>query len=136
MPPITLFTPLKPVLNPSSNVLRASKFKPPVPYELKGGSEWFNSGKTMITVHRDDLHNNEVRLIFNKTKPRSVGKIGEIAMRYDESKGRYYTIKPNELNPNEMQYFFAKPKGDETPSGQVEIQTNLNKYAKDDDCPF
>ena len=50
----------------------------PSPYDLKGGSEWFNSGKCMITVHRDDLSHNQAIINFNKIKPRSVGNIGQL----------------------------------------------------------
>ena len=62
----------------------------PKPYDLKGGSEWFNSGKCMLTVHRDDITNNVVRVIINKVKPRAIGKPGEVELFFDMKKFVYY----------------------------------------------
>jgi len=62
----------------------------PSPYDLKGGSEWFNSGKCMITVHREDLGYNQATINFNKIKPRSAGKIGQLIMWFDVEKFLYY----------------------------------------------
>lgn len=78
----------------------------PNPYDLKGGSEWFNSGKCMITVHREDLSFNQVSINFNKIKPRSVGQIGTIELWFDKEKFVYYELECPE--PNIYNKIYAK----------------------------
>jgi len=80
--------------------------KAPSPYDLKGGSEWFNSGKCMITVHRESKDDNLAEIHFNKIKPRSIGKIGKIELRFDLNKFVYY------IDDNEER-IYAAPKGKE-----------------------
>lgn len=72
------------------------KRKPPTPYDLKGGSEWYNSGKCMITVHRTSGHDNEVSIMITKAKPKSVAKVGNVTMYYDRAISKFYWI--NESN--------------------------------------
>ena len=63
----------------------------PTAYHIKGGTEWFNNGKNIITVHRPDLGaSNIVQLLFQKIKPRSIGKEGMTEMYFDPYKFRYY----------------------------------------------
>lgn len=64
--------------------------KPPKPDELKGGPEWWNNGKTMITVHRPDGKFNEVDIIVTKAKPKSVAKQGKVTMYFDAKLNRFY----------------------------------------------
>lgn len=66
-------------------------YKPPHPYDLKGGTTWFDSGKFMATVHRVDGTHNEVRLIVNKAKPETVASVGECTFFYDRKISRFYT---------------------------------------------
>lgn len=82
---------------------------PPTPYDLKGGSEWFNSGKSMITVHRPDITHNLAEIHFNKIKPRSVGKIGKIDLHFDINSLTYYDI--DVIAPNDHNKLYAAPKG-------------------------
>lgn len=64
---------------------------PPTFYHLKGGTEWPNNGKTMVTIHRpDDGAPNVVQLIFTKIKPRSIGNRGMTELYFDTYKFRYY----------------------------------------------
>lgn len=79
----------------------------PTPYDLKGGSEWVNSGKCMITVHRDDLESNEAIIKFNKIKPRSAGSIGEIQLYFDVTRFSYYDQMYH--TPNSVTKEFAQP---------------------------
>jgi hypothetical protein len=65
-------------------------YKPPHPYDLKGGTTWFDSGKCMITVHRVDGTYNEVRVIINKAKPETVASVGEVTFFYDKTISRFY----------------------------------------------
>ncbi len=64
--------------------------KPPTPYDLKGGSEWYNSGKCMITVHRQSGHPNAVDIMVTKAKPKSVASIGKVEMFFDRTLARFY----------------------------------------------
>lgn len=64
--------------------------KPPTPYDLKGGSEWYNNGKCMITVHRQSGHPNAVDIMITKAKPKSVANVGTIGMFFDRQVARFY----------------------------------------------
>jgi hypothetical protein len=82
----------------------------PTPYDLKGGSEWFNSGKSMITIHRPDVTHNLVEIYFNKIKPRSIGKIGKCELHFDINTLTYYDI--DVVAPNQHNKLYAAPKGE------------------------
>jgi hypothetical protein len=69
--------------------------KAPTPYDLKGGSEWYNNGKCMITVHRISGSANEVEVIVTKAKPKSVAKVGKVTMYFNLSKNKFYYIDEN-----------------------------------------
>lgn len=83
-----LHTIIHPKLTEKVNGVRAV----PTPYDLKGGSEWFNSGKSMVTIHRPDVMHNLVEVHFNKIKPRSIGKIGKCELHFDLNTLTYYDI--------------------------------------------
>lgn len=86
------------IIHPKLTEKENGKRKAPVPYDLKGGSEWFNSGKSMITIHRPDLDGNMAQINFNKIKPRAIGKIGSIELNFDLDKFVYY--EQNNPSPN------------------------------------
>jgi hypothetical protein len=96
------------IIHPKLTEKENGKRKPPVPYDLKGGSEWFNSGKCMITIDRPDFETNEVDIYFNKIKPRSIGNIGQITMRYDVEAGRYY--ESNDIHGIEHRHYAGEQK--------------------------
>jgi hypothetical protein len=64
--------------------------KPPKPDDLKGGSEWWNNGKCMITIHRPENSKNGVDFIVTKAKPKSVAKQGKVQMFFDFKLNKYY----------------------------------------------
>ena len=103
----------------------------PNPYDLKGGSEWFNSGKSMITVHREDVLDNEVDIIFHKAKPRSVGFLGSVKMRFDVDRLVYYAEEENGGR------LYAAPKGKEqietNTGGGLALSPEMSNF---DDAPF
>jgi hypothetical protein len=78
------------IIHPKLTEKENGKRNAPNPYDLKGGSEWYNSGKCMITVHRENPEYNEADIIFNKIKPRSNGEPGMIKMKFDKSSLCYY----------------------------------------------
>ena len=78
------------IIHPKLTEKENGKRPAPGPYDLKGGSEWFNSGKCMITVHREDILSNEAIIYFNKIKPRSIGEVGSIKLYFDKERLTYY----------------------------------------------
>ena len=78
------------IIHPKLTEKENGKRVAPTPFDLKGGSEWFNSGKCMITVHRENPEYNEADIIFSKIKPRSNGQIGSIKMKFDKATLCYY----------------------------------------------
>jgi len=78
------------IIHPKLTEKENGKRSAPVPYDLKGGSEWFNSGKCMVTVHREDPTYYKAELYFNKIKPRSNGKIGKHEIFFDKEKLVYF----------------------------------------------
>jgi len=114
------------------------KRKPPHPYDLKGGTTWFDSGKCMITIHRTDGSFNEVVAHIYKAKPETVAKQGECTFFYDFKLSRYYTtgadgdVYANEKYIPEKALLLAK----EQESFQFENNDNGNEEEDDDDMPF
>jgi hypothetical protein len=78
------------IIHPKLTEKEGGKRNAPTPYDLKGGSEWFNSGKCMVTVHRESKDGNEAQLIFGKIKPRSIGKEGVCNLFLDLNSFTYY----------------------------------------------
>ena len=78
------------IIHPKLTEKENGKRPAPTPYDLKGGSEWFNSGKCMITVHRSDIMSNIAEVFFNKIKPRSIGSVGKIELYFDKDRLTYY----------------------------------------------
>jgi hypothetical protein len=69
----------------------AGNRKPPGPYDLKGGTEWFNNGRNMVTAHRPTgANDNMVEIYWNKIKPRSIGDVGKDEIYFDLKKFRYF----------------------------------------------
>jgi hypothetical protein len=131
-----LHTIIHPKLTEKVNGVR----NPPTPYDLKGGSEWFNSGKSMITVHRPDTMHNQCEIYFNKIKPRSVGSIGKCDLHFDVNSLTYYVI--DVVAPNEHNKLYASPKGQVKNTKLISepvqnfyqpLQPNINF---NDDLPF
>lgn len=111
---------------------------PPSPYDLKGGSEWFNSGKSMITVHRPDIMDNKAEIHFNKIKPRSIGRVGKAELFFDLEKLVYYDI--DVVGASGMNKLYASRKG-EVNCGAIDSSVdNFYKPLKPsidfDDMPF
>ena len=90
------------IIHPKLTEKENGKRNPPSPYDLKGGSEWFNSGKCMITVHRPDVMNNVAEIYVNKVKPRACGKLGMTTLMFDTNTLTYYNL--DETNPNNKIY--------------------------------
>jgi hypothetical protein len=57
---------------------------------------WNNSGKVIISVHRESKEANHADVKILKVKPRIVGKWGFFAINFDVGLSRYYDIS-NEM---------------------------------------
>lgn len=99
-----LHTVIHPKLTEKENGVRKS----PTPYDIKGGSEWINSGKCMVTVHRESTDTNVAEISVHKIKPRSAGNVGVTSLMFDVGKLVYYSMIQT-LNGVEKEY--AKPAG-------------------------
>ena len=83
--------------------------KAPTPYDLKGGSEWFNSGKCMITVHRESSETTVADISVHKVKPRSCGNVGFTSLQFDVEKLVYFTTEQT-VNGNVKRYATERDK--------------------------
>lgn len=100
--------------------------KPPKPDDLKGGSEWWNNGKCMITIHRHDNSYNGVDFIVTKAKPKSVAKQGTTELFFDAKLNKFYwDYNGDKTFANEK---YIKPIG-------LQVFDNDEK-SEDDDIPF
>ena len=115
------------IIHPKLTEKENGKRNAPVPYDLKGGSEWFNSGKCMITVHRQDPTFNLAEIHFNKIKPRSNGNIGMIEIWFDKERLSYF--EQTSPQPNVFVKEFA--------CKQQEIKKNITMIERKlNDLPF
>jgi hypothetical protein len=103
------------------------KRRPPTPYDLKGGSEWYNNGKCMITVHRPDNSMNSVSIMITKAKPKSVAKLGSVDMYFNMSIAKFYWDYNGEKIYANEKYF--KPTG-------LQIHDEIIDNDDSDDIPF
>lgn len=115
-----LHTVIHPKLIAKENGVRPA----PTPYDLKGGSEWFNNGKNLITIHRESMETTEVQFIVHKAKPRSSGKVGGCLLNFDITTLTYYQL---EQTSNGLERLYACPKDKQKPKEQPKpIQPNLD----------
>lgn len=96
--------------------------RPPTPYDMKGGTEWYNNAKNSITVHRPDGEDTMAEIFFNKIKPRSVGEVGYTTLNFDFTKFRYY-------NDDQGGKRFADPK-------EYRLAEPDNTILEDEEIPF
>lgn len=143
---IHIHTIIHPKLTEKENGVR----KAPTPYDLKGGSEWFNSGKCMVTVHRDSVDTITADITVHKVKPRSCGNVGTVSYNFDIEKFVYYDLEnttagikkiyaskkdepKKEVVKSAMQpnLDFEKPKPKVEPNKFIEPKTIKNDWAQD-----
>lgn len=117
------------VIHPRSGTEKDAngKRKAPKPDELKGGPEWWNSGKVMLSVHRVDGSKNEVDIIVTKAKPKSVAKQGKFSLFLDVVTSRYYFEDMGEKKYAEEKYI--KPIG-------INLRDKIEQIDEGDDFPF
>lgn len=69
------------------------KIRPPQPDDMEGGAQWNNSGKCIISVHRDGIGTKVADISVLKVKPRVIGKRGFFCLNFDPARSRYYEIE-------------------------------------------
>lgn len=60
--------------------------------DMEGGAQWNNSGKTIISVHRQTFDTKVADIQMLKVKPKVIGKRGFFCLNFDVSKSRYFDI--------------------------------------------
>jgi twinkle protein len=103
--------------------------KPPTPYDLKGGGTWYDSGKCMITVHRQSGHPNAVDVMITKAKPKSVASVGKVELYFDRNLAKFYWMYQGEKVYAKKEKF--KPIGTQV---YEEVSESLDE--EDSDIPF
>lgn len=68
------------------------RLKAPDVFNLMGGSEWNNNGKSIISIHKEIKEGDDYDIYIRKTKPRAVGKTGFTTLKYDMIKRKFYSI--------------------------------------------
>lgn len=78
--------------NPTTNdYTKEGILKAPGVFNLMGGSEWNNNGKNIIVIHKEEKESDIYDVYIRKTKPREVGKTGQIMLKFDIPSQRFYT---------------------------------------------
>lgn len=60
--------------------------------DMEGGAQWNNSGKTIISVHRETFDTKVADIQMLKVKPKVIGKRGFFALNFDPAVSRYFDI--------------------------------------------
>lgn len=97
----------------------------PKPQEMSGGRGWFRLGYTIIAVYRPDheiipCEENESWIIFDKVKPKRLGKMGIVSWFWDWKTNRFY-----EKHDHQNIYGATKNVIDALPRIEIEEDTNL-----------
>lgn len=64
--------------------------------DMEGGAQWNNSGKTIISVHRQTFDTKVADVQMLKVKPKVIGKRGFFCINFDPAVNRYYDIDPTD----------------------------------------
>ncbi len=60
------------------------------PYDIKGGSEWFDMADFVLSAWRDKAREDGNKIIVQKAKFRHLGTIGQATLGFDMATGNYY----------------------------------------------
>lgn len=85
----TVIHPKNPMVSPKDR-----KVYPPSTFDMEGGAQWANSGKCIITVHREDFDSTTTDIYFRKIKPESVGRNTNtpVSLEFDIITSRYFYL--------------------------------------------
>jgi len=128
------------VIHPKSpQRLKDGKYPVPTEHDLKGGSEWFNSGKSMIVIHRETKTTPTTDIYVKKAKPEEVGRAGDVvSLNYDVATRRFY-----EYSADGREKLFARDYTSEPAQEKIlkPLQPNVdfttsNREEEEDTMPF
>lgn len=85
--------------------------------DMEGGAQWNNSGKVIISVHRETFDTKVANVQMLKVKPKAIGKRGFFAINFDVAKSRYFDLDLNNGGYN----IYAQQK-------QQALPVNINFY--------
>ena len=80
------------------------KYDPPSLYQFSGGAQWANKAQTVICVYRDSFEGNKSHIIFQKIKPREVGKRGELLAEFNIETLRYERFEEAITEDTELRF--------------------------------
>lgn len=92
--------------------------------DMEGGAQWNNSGKTIISVHRETFDTKIANVQMLKVKPKAIGKRGFFAINFDVAKSRYFDLDINNGGYN----IYAQQK-------QEKLTPNINFYETEKELP-
>lgn len=101
--------------------------------DMEGGAQWNNSGKTIISVHRESFDTKLADVQMLKVKPKVIGKRGFFAINFDPAVSRYYDL----TNENGGSKVFASKDYELKPSNTLTPDINLFiESKKENEYPF
>ena len=104
---------------------KEGKLKPPTAFNLMGGSEWNNNGKSIIVVHKESKESPNYDIYIRKTKPRIVGSSGFVTLQHDMVRQQFYTM------PGDNRKIYAYEQ--QEPEQQSSIKPNKSFYGGKED---
>ena len=96
--------------------------------DMEGGAQWNNSGKTIISVHRQSFDTKVADVQMLKVKPKIIGKRGFFAINFDPAYSRYCDLLPD----NGGTFVYAKKKD----APKTAIEPNIDFTKPINDLPF
>lgn len=115
----TIIHPKSPQINPKDR-----KVYPPTTFDMEGGAQWWNSGKCIISVHRETFDSGVTDIYFRKIKPESIGMnvSTPVMLYFDVAKSRYYYLEDSgdksyakETQPIQHKLVYQEPETNERP---------------------
>jgi hypothetical protein len=83
------------IIHPKTPRRFEGKIQQPDIDDMEGGAQWNNSGKVIISVHRENKEGTDANVKMLKIKPKIVGKWGFFGINFDPTVSRYYDINPH-----------------------------------------
>lgn len=119
--------------NPNSNDYNTEgKLKPPNQFNLMGGSEWNNNGKSIISVHKEGKESKNYDIYINKIKPKNVGRTGMCTIQFDIPSQRFYH---EDLTGLQKKFFYDNGSVEQKPLDLSKIDNGFDTVI-DNEMPF
>lgn len=82
------------IIHPKTPRRFEGKIQQPDIDDMEGGAQWNNSGKVIISVHRENKEGTDANVKMLKIKPKVVGDWGFFGINFDPALSRYFDINP------------------------------------------